>query len=897
MHAFDSHRCLSALQGSLLRAPSLRSLPCSRSGRATASGLTLLLVLLGSGLLFWWLGGESQGRSRSVNAEQAPSWAPRHTGALAEASAATGPSAADTEPNPTRRQGLTPLADGQDISAQSGLPGDLLAVEVLLAPSRRPVDGAQVRLCVRHAPPTRPGRVPLRLGIHQGTQALAKGTTDSEGMIRFPWPIQAQSEKPAGATGETYTIEASVEGYWGFSRVGEVDAGEPLSLLLWPDRTVDVVVVGKSDGKPLADKGIQIAYYYSSDDLARRCDSAVSDAAGRVRFSHVTQHMDWFWPHTEFFAVELLDYLGPTLQVRLDPDALQQELTLAVPELVGLTVDVLGVDGQTYTDPGTVSLRQRDPEAEDPEEDFEEAPQGLAVLLDKGRASFGSLAPESPVWIAMDSSQLGRTTPQAHTLPRAGAVSDRFVLQLEERPCELIVRLEDPAGEPLLSGKATLNGRSLEPPASGEVTWRLGAGDLRGAEGPALNAVVSWNEGQSHLTASLAIHSSNATQIDLGTLRLSAASILAAGRVIRSDSSPLANASLRLSAVMGEKKQYLQSTQTDSAGCFTFVGTSEAQLLKLEVFHGDCPARQLIEFAPGQQGIEIIIPAVGYLAGSVLLEPLWLRDFIQMSVRAGSAVHGFIGASTSELSLDECGGFKQALLPGSYSLEVSMSADSEPFQRIDGIRIVAGETNRDARLQGLNLQALARLLTLRPIDPNGESIPEAWACIRAQSGHSWGDTEQAYDGEVHLFTLNPVPEVLVGAPGYRTRLVMGPRSGEKIELLPGERIGLFWKDGYPELPEGARLRFRHVAHAEGWPENDQYLSIFTSREEIEWDSWPGGDRLQTTVSLELRPQGAPRRSHNIGEIETNLNFDSGPLAVPFELSAQMLAEIQRLLTE
>ena len=878
-----------------------RSASIERLGRATSTSSIMLSLLLLLGLTGWWLTGWwLPGDSRSVlTKEQTQSRAP--VGALQSASEITRQAGIPALEAGGARQQIAAEPNASPAALAQQQPNGLLWLRVLQAPQKRPVEGAEVRLLHRKAPAKRPGRAWANRAIHQDTTLVTRAVTDAAGMASIAWPpgeapaSPVAAEAPSAESPDTFVLEASLAGAWGFLWVSEEEQAEPHELLLWPDRTVHVRAINAWDGKPAAQREIRLSYFYGDGPPTEVNDLETTDSEGRATFRHVTQHMDLFWPHTEFFAIEPVDFLGQGFRpARIDPDALEQEVLLKLPPTIDLTVQVVGVDGNPYQGKGLVAIQLRDPDAEDPAEDFEDATEGLEATLHEGKVRFADVEAGLPIWVSLRDESITGGSPLAHTVIAPPSGQESVTLRLESPPRHILLRLENPEGELLRTGRASLNGQKLSPPPQGEDVWRCGPRNLRLNQGQANSALVEWEQEPLHLSARVNLPPLDSSRIDLGTLRLSTTGRLAAGRVIQADGSPAEDARITLYLVNGERRTHVESMRTDASGEFGFFGSTELRSGVLHVSHRDTPNLTVPEFSVGKADIELRLQSAGILEGNLIMDPLWQRDFLDaQAVFESGPTKPHAGLAT-EIEIDECGFMRVALLPGRYRVDFRMEADPEPLLTLTGFDVRAGESNRDPRLQDLHLEGRARLITLRPVDPTGESLEDAWARLLGGSGHAWGD-EVSMDGRaLHIFSMHHNPELLVGAEGFRTRLVIAPADGDRVELLPADQIALVWKGDWPQGPSGAQVYYRHFAQAVGWPDQQVHLSMTADPEDPEWSSWPGGDRLRTVVMLSQKTPSGSRRRTELGEFVIPIHFQGQSLIVPMELPESLQIELQQL---
>lgn len=204
--------------------------------------------------------------------------------------------------------------------------------------------------------------------------------------------------------------------------------------------------------------------------------------------------------------------------------------------------------------------------------------------------------------------------------------------------------------------------------------------------------------------------------VDLGDVWLRPPAILAAGRVLDTDGRPLAHALivasvLRLAPSGRRGDRHLEDatvarTQTDEYGSFEIRYDRAEPSIRLLVWT-ESIAPDVFTVPTGSMGLDLRLPSRASIAGSLDSSH---RDSVALDEIIVSLLPGDSFAATSSKQthrralIDARGAFQfDGLAPGKYQLAISYGSDSLKSTQYE-LNVVAGETLRDPRVQGIKLE-------------------------------------------------------------------------------------------------------------------------------------------------------------------------------------------------
>jgi protocatechuate 3,4-dioxygenase beta subunit len=313
------------------------------------------------------------------------------------------------------------------------------------------------------------------------------------------------------------------------------------------------------------------------------------------------------------------------------------------------------------------------------------------------------------------------------------------------------------------------------------------------AEGPESARDESWALGSVLLPAEIAA----GAEIDLGEVALAAAPILAEGVVVDDAGLCLAGARVNACERFGEGPDHawhnlpedaFQTTGLD--GRFRVRGLRPGALA-LGVTAPGLRARELEQVEIGARGLVIQLeressPPTGALAIEVALEPeIPFLELLLRLERRGGGGHKpdwYPGATL----------VFPGLAPGTYDVSLETRDGDFELARVSGVKVRAGETGSDARLQPFDARGSARRLVLELARPDGTPWRRAAVELTSLDPEASFSTSTDDQGRValvlprHLSALwvaleggEPLRVLLASAD--RVRLSVGPPAGKSKE--------------------------------------------------------------------------------------------------------------------
>lgn len=221
-----------------------------------------------------------------------------------------------------------------------------------------------------------------------------------------------------------------------------------------------------------------------------------------------------------------------------------------------------------------------------------------------------------------------------------------------------------------------------------------------------------------------------------------------------------------------------------SNGAFEVRGYSEATRLRLSAGKQGFCCESAVEVGPGATNVRLVLQSGGRIVGSLLLDD----RLPEVAVRATLTAPG--AASPSLAGIEGNGAFAWSDLPaGIYEVGILPVADPEPMIRIEGVRVEAGQTSEDERLQGIDLRGRLAFARLEVVDERGGVIEEARVLLPG-SGASPTRSFIAWHGGIELATARPPLDVRVVAPGFLSQDLADVRGDRQVVLERGIPVRL-----------------------------------------------------------------------------------------------------------
>ena len=327
---------------------------------------------------------------------------------------------------------------------------------------------------------------------------------------------------------------------------------------------------------------------------------------------------------------------------------------------------------------------------------------------------------------------------------------------------------------------------------------------------------------------------------DLGEIQLEAPPLVAAGRVVDDLGRPVEGAKLHFERAARQRgRQDRESwhwywihdvqVETDAEGRFESRGWCDRSgELGVSARKPGLPPSERVSFLAGARGLSLCMVRPGGIEGHLLLDDdidperlsiHLLRDPVEEPVRRssrdGPSETRVRYAKRIPIPVERDGSFgSDSLEPGEAGLRVSGFRMLQPLVEIHGLRILPGETERDPRLQGIDLRGMLMDVELTLLGPAGDPVADAQVMLRAGPDASEVAGNHASDrrGRVRILGLRRPLTADISHPGLRAVRVPGIAADRTIELGPGLPVRLrLVRDGTlpdPPLVLGARFAFR-----------------------------------------------------------------------------------------
>jgi hypothetical protein len=393
--------------------------------------------------------------------------------------------------------------------------------------------------------------------------------------------------------------------------------------------------------------------------------------------------------------------------------------------------------------------------------------------------------------------------------PRSPGEEVELRLPVEGDSAILRGRVLDAAGAPLGARElcARLEEAQGDPAARRE--WRLWTGaDGRFAlltaprtalpAGARLALVALGPDGAELAIARLALPPElRAGSCELGDCVLRDLPLAAAGEVVDDGGQPVAGALVHASLA----ERALASTRTDESGRFAIRGEAAGQELWLSAEKSGLAGEPLAVHAPAP-GLRLVLGRTGAIEGSVRLDASLERALVlvQAELEALEPEPRLAGPVAAVLGPD--GRFAlPGLRPGSYCVRVVHAASAGTLASVAGLRVVAGQTLRDPRLDPLDLRGGQRLLELELCDEHGLPVAQGRAFSRPSDEPEarWTAAEPAGTRLRILCDGRPL-DVSIAAEGYFRTELERVRESRRVTLQRGAELRLELAGGV-QLPE------------------------------------------------------------------------------------------------
>jgi hypothetical protein len=705
-----------------------------------------------------------------------------------------------TAPPPTADQSRpSDIQDRQPIDAPANQPRT--EIVILRADTREPVGGATVLWW------------PMPATFDAGRtfdRWLERSEVEDHAAEAVRLRANAQGRVLVADVEPGFFVAVSAPRLWGCAAFPHEREG-PGVVLLDADVNVRVQVVDGS-GAPVA--GVPIAL------RERRLASVTDHLTARTGEDGIAtlRHAGAILSATvaRAFVVAVQGLFEPPIEKRLEPNALPREPVLLVMGPNG-ACEVAVVDARGQPVGGPIEARLGFADAVD---------RGLGeTMLSRvgGRVVFERVAAGRPLIVEVTREGAAARLEARGPGPRAGA---RIQLLVPVDPGASILRgrVVDRDGKPLAGDlvRARLEAAAGEPGNDG--TWELQTesdGRFSVEIPPAVELPAGLQLVVCRLDASGAEVAGarrplprelGAGSHELGDFALAEAPVVAAGIVVDAGGAPIERAVVTPSLPASDERgvstpggqDWLVPVRSDATGRFEIRGMTQGLSIALTPskpgFIGDPVVAHRTDSA-----VKLVLSGATVIAGTVLLDPS-LRGsmvLVQAMREAAAGAAADVGAGHAVVGGD--GAFSLNDLPaGTWSVRIVYAATAIELGRVDGV--VSHRSQRDPRLDPLDLRNTLKLIVLEPVDERGRRV----AGVRAFSRESrepegkWVPSVES-DGMVQLLSSGSPLDVAMAAPGFRHTEIERVAASQRVVLQRAARLRVTLTSGLPELTPPLRL--------------------------------------------------------------------------------------------
>lgn len=342
--------------------------------------------------------------------------------------------------------------------------------------------------------------------------------------------------------------------------------------------------------------------------------------------------------------------------------------------------------------------------------------------------------------------------------------------------------------------------------------------------------------------------------------------------------------------------------ETDAAGRFCIFGAGAGPHIVVAKRAGACQSA-VPTFEPGATDVEVVLEPAGSVAGSVELTGNFDPRHVHVEL-SGAPVEGHIGSldepvlstlrpipagGVVRLSLDSGGAFGADLLrPGVLTCSVFVRGRVEPVRVFDDVRIVAGDTTRDPRLQRIDLSELQTFILLFVAPVGGPPVSSMPVGIRESGQQQWGRRTLAEGGTLIVSTTSGAFDVLAQQRGYRRQLIENVRTDRTIDLELGLEARVTVHLG-EALPPGFEATVRLVGEVVDDHPEYEHVEVPRSDEVLVTDANPVALTVPAPgryrVKVRVRTIGGPRdeRMDVVDPTPAEIVVPAGGISEPVEI--------------
>ena len=273
--------------------------------------------------------------------------------------------------------------------------------------------------------------------------------------------------------------------------------------------------------------------------------------------------------------------------------------------------------------------------------------------------------------------------------------------------------------------------------------------------------------------------------IDAGDLALEDVPVLVAGTVVDRSGHPVRAAALSFEYPLGEGAQRrwfnlnVQRRSSDADGRFEVRHLQDVSQLRVGASKQGHGSAQPITVPPYVTDARLVLAADEPRAGGSLAGRVLLDDGIDSTLLSALYRHE---SGEKHDSYVMGGGFGFSNIPvGTIAVEIRTYHTRWPVARIEDVRILADQVNRDARVDGVDLRSQLRYLRLRLFDENRKPLAKTYAWLRVDG--KGGAVKTDADGRLVALTRARDEAFELSANGYEPLQVGYSPTEQEIVLI------------------------------------------------------------------------------------------------------------------